>query len=67
MITRGMIRDTWAIAHDGQYSFKRKLYWLVINPVFHIEKWRGVRRAYAVSVDDSGEKYSLEASRAKKT
>lgn len=62
MIVRGIARDTLAIPRDGQYSFKRKAYWLVMNPFYHIEKWRGVRLAALASLDDSKamNKYSLE-------
>lgn len=62
MIVRGIARDTLAIPRDKQYSFKRKIYWLVMNPFYHIEKWRGVRLAALASLDDSTvmNKYSLE-------
>lgn len=62
MIVRGIARDTLAIPKDNQYSLKRKMYWLVMNPFYHIEKWRGVRLAALASLDDSTamNKYSLE-------
>jgi rhamnosyltransferase len=62
MIIRGIIRDTLNISQDSQYSWKRKLYWLVMNPFFHVNKWRGIRLATLVSVDDRSalNKYSLE-------
>lgn len=65
MIFRGIIRDTLNTVRDREYSFKRKLYWLVVNPFYHIEKWRGVRLAATMNIDDSQglEKYSLEARR----
>lgn len=65
MIFRGVIRDTLNTLRDHQYSFKRKLYWVVMNPFYHVEKWRGVRLAATMNIDDSEglEKYSLESRR----
>jgi len=67
MITRGIVRDTINIMHDEQYSFKRKLYWLAVNPLFHIEKWRGVRLAAMADINDMAhfKKHSLEQRRRK--
>jgi glycosyltransferase involved in cell wall biosynthesis len=65
---KGMLKDTVRILRDGEYSRKRKLYWVVVNPLFHIEKWRGVRRAALADLRDSTalNKYSLEARMAAK-
>lgn len=65
MITRGVVRDVRNIVRDGQYSTKRKAYWLVMNPFYHIEKWRGVRLAAMADIDDEAtfNKYSLESRR----
>lgn len=62
MIVRGVIRDSLRIPRDNQYSLKRKLYWLIVNPLYHVEKWRGVRLAALADTDDvkSINKYSLE-------
>ena len=62
MVSRGIIRDTLNILRDSQYSKKRKLYWLVLNPLYHVEKWRGVRLATLTDLDDTKiqDKYSLE-------
>jgi len=62
LLVRGIVRDVFNIARDGDYSLRRKLYWLVVNPFFHIEKWRGVRMGALVSLDDQSvaDKYSLE-------
>jgi rhamnosyltransferase len=61
-IVRGSIRDSRNILRDGQYSFKRKLYWLVFNPLYHIEKWRGVTVAADTELQDNdvANNYSLE-------
>lgn len=63
MVIKGSIKDTWRTINDGQYSLKRKLYWLLLNPLYHVEKWRGVRLAAKTRVDDTNavEKYSLES------
>ena len=62
LIMRGIVRDWLNTIRDPHYSLARKMYWLAINPLFHIEKWRGVRRASLASLDDIEliEKYSLE-------
>lgn len=67
MLVRGIVRDTLEICRDGQYTFGRKLYWLAVNPLFHLQKWRGVRRAALADLKDEtiGEKYSLESRRKK--
>lgn len=68
MITRGAIRDTRNILADSNYSVKRKLYWLCVNPLFHIEKWRGVHLGAKVALNDGtlSDKYSLESTKRKK-
>lgn len=48
-----MIGDSIRILKDKDYSSARKLYWLIFNPLFIIEKWRGVRRAALASLDDA--------------
>lgn len=65
MILIGTIKDTIYTLYDGEYSWKRKLYWLVLNPIYHIEKWRGVRLAAKADLRDKDifEKYSLEKRR----
>ncbi len=62
MCLRGMLRDAVNILRDDQYSWKRKLYWLVMNPCYHINKWRGIRKAALTDIDDKStlDKYSLE-------
>lgn len=60
---KASIKDSSKILHDKQYSWKRKLYWLVVNPLFHIEKWRGIRLANRVEIGGDYTKYSLEKSR----
>jgi len=68
MIIMGALKDSLRIMRDNDYSISRKLYWLVANPFYHIEKWRGVRKAATVKLDDAAahDKYSLEARRSSK-
>jgi rhamnosyltransferase len=65
MTVFGVLKDTVRIVRDKEYSFKRKIYWLLLNPLYYIEKWRGVRLAASVSLKDeaSFNKYSLEKRR----
>jgi len=44
MMSRGIVRDAIGIVRDPDYRARRKLYYLVVNPMFHVQKWRGVRR-----------------------
>ena len=66
-VVLGVLKDGYHTVMDDQYSLKRKVYWLLVNPLYHIEKWRGVRLAIKASLDDSEifGKYSLESRRAK--
>lgn len=63
MTVKGMIGDSIRILRDKEYSWKRTLYWLAINPLFHIEKWRGVYRAANIDLNDklAIETFSLES------
>lgn len=59
-VFRGIAKDSPKILRDQDYSWKRKLYWLVVNPIFHLEKWRGIRQAHQVALDADVSAYSLE-------
>lgn len=65
MIVRGILRDTKNILVDRDYSPARKMYWLVINPLFHVQKWRGVKHAFKVELGktNASSKYSLESTK----
>lgn len=58
----GIVKDWVRTFYDGQYSWKRKLYWLAVNPLYHVEKWRGVHLAVKADLAnlDMLNKYSLE-------
>lgn len=51
-VVRALTLGSLFIMRDHQYSWKRKLYWLAVNPLFVIEKWKGVRAAIAVDLND---------------
>src|SRR3954447_1903006 len=44
MVTRGVALDTVKLMRDRDFSWRRKLYYLVIGPLYPLQKWRGVRR-----------------------
>ncbi|KGJ77101.1 rhamnosyl transferase [Cryobacterium roopkundense] len=52
LIARGIAGDTLRILKDPQYTSKRRLYWLAINPFFQIRKWTSYRRAVDVDLAD---------------
>ena len=60
---KASLRDSLRIMQDKDYSWKRKLYWLLVNPLFHIEKWRGIRLANTVELGQDISRYSLEKKR----
>jgi rhamnosyltransferase len=37
--------DSAMVLIDQEYSIGRKVYWLVVNPWYHVAKWRSYRRA----------------------
>lgn len=54
MVVRGVVRDQLAIVRDREYSRRRKLYWSVLNPLYHVQKWRGVRRGASSPMPEVG-------------
>lgn len=64
----GSLKDAYRTVWDKQYSFKRKVFWLLVNPFYHIAKWRGYRMAMKLDLNDDQifSKHSLEAKRYKK-
>lgn len=49
---RGIAGDTLRILADHEFSWKRTLYWLAVNPVFQIRKWSSYRVSTTVGLDD---------------
>jgi rhamnosyltransferase len=50
MMARGVPLDALRILRDPHYRPARKLYYLAVNPLFHLQKWRGVRRGASRAV-----------------
>jgi rhamnosyltransferase len=62
---RGIAGDTLRIAQDRSFSWKRKLFWLAVNPAYQVTKWRSYRRSTLVALhdEDAIKAGSLEHSR----
>lgn len=67
MVVIGWAKDTVFTLRDKDYSLKRRMFYLVANIFYNIEKWRGVRKAVLADIDDKASigKCSLEEVRAK--
>lgn len=65
LLRDGILRDALRIVRDADYSWKRKVYWLALNPRYHRAKWRSIRHALEVDQHNLDERrsYSLEGSR----
>lgn len=63
---KATLKDLPKILKDKDYSFKKKLYWSVVNSLFHIEKWRGIRLANSIKLGEDISEFSLEYQRKKK-
>jgi rhamnosyltransferase len=48
----GILADSRRIVTDPEYGLSEKLRWLVVNPLFHLAKWRNYRRAIHIDLDD---------------
>lgn len=51
---RGTLGDSARIVLDRGYSWKRKLYWLAINPFFQFRKWFSYQASTHVDIADTG-------------
>lgn len=59
MMVRGIAKDSARLLRDRDFSLRRKLYYLVLGPLYHLQKWRGVRRGARADVPErvrSGER-----------
>lgn len=68
VIVFGSLKDAYHTVRDQQYSLKRKIFWLMVNPFYHIAKWQGFRIGVKVELSDDHtfSKHSLEAKRYRK-
>ena len=62
---RDVLKTSWLIIRDKDYSVAEKLRWLMVNPVYVWKKWANIHRALNVNLSDTQriERYSLEAHR----
>jgi rhamnosyltransferase len=62
---RAVVLDPADILQDHDFSAGRKLYWLLVNPFYHLAKATASRRARRVNLSDSGaiSRGSLESER----
>lgn len=49
---RGMVGDSVRILRDPTIGRKRKPYWWIVNPAYHVQKWRAYSAAASVDLDD---------------
>lgn len=60
-LIKGILRDSVRICIDRQYTLKRKAYWLFANPLYQIQRHRGINSAVKTDLNDSSvSKKSLE-------
>ncbi len=64
----GILTDSARIVRDSDYGVFATLRWLVVNPWYHLSKWRNYGRAVRVRLDDHAtiEANSLEQERARR-
>ncbi len=43
MMARGVVKDTARLLRDRDFGLRRKLCCLVLGPLYHVQKWRGVQ------------------------
>lgn len=62
-LLKGILCNQIRICIDQEYRLKRKVYWLVVNPLYHLQRWRGQRLGVKVELKDSRRinRHSLEA------
>ena len=67
VVIRSIILDIIRTTLDKEYSWKRKMFWLVLNPFYQIQKWRGIRLAASIDLSDDSKisKNSLESQQEK--
>lgn len=50
MMVRGIAKDSVRLLKDRDFSLLHKLYYFVVGPLYHVQKWRGVRRGAAAEM-----------------
>lgn len=62
LLVRGILGDSLRIVRDPEFSWRRRLYWIVVNPAFHFRKWKYHNLGANFDLSNSGESssHSLE-------
>lgn len=58
----GIISDSIRILRDPEFSWRRRIYWIFANPMFHIRKWKFHNLGASFDLENSGDlsEHSLE-------
>ena len=48
----GILKDSGRIIRDPDFGVAERAKWLLVNPWFHVSKWRNYGRALRVRLDD---------------
>ncbi len=58
----GILKDSVRIIRDPDYGLRATLRWLLVNPWYHVSRWRNYARAARVGLDDRAtiDSHSLE-------
>lgn len=55
LVVGGVLRDAVRLVRDREVTTKRKLHGLLVNPAYHVQRWRGVRRGMRSALKRYGE------------
>lgn len=55
MVIVGVLKDAVRILRDPELTVRSRIKGLIINPAFHLQKWRGVRRGAGTEMNGTGE------------
>lgn len=55
LVVGGVLRDAVRLVRDREVTTKRKLHGLLVNPAYHVQRWRGVRRGVRSALKRYGE------------
>ena len=55
LVVGGVLRDAVRLVCDREVTTKRKLHGLLVNPAYHVQRWRGVRRGVRSALKRYGE------------
>lgn len=55
LVVGGVLRDAVRLVRDREVTTKRKLHGLLVNPAYHVQRWRGIRRGVRSALKRYGE------------